>query len=94
MSTPNLVTCDRSKVNEIREISSNKYEQYLSGTGLEIELYQPDLDMLHCVGIPALASHDHSSVNPTDSVGGKIFELLRELDESKAERETLAKKMD
>lgn len=94
MSTPNLVTCDRSKVNEIGEISLNKYEQYLSGTGLETELYQPDLDMLHCVGIPALASHEHSSVNPADSVGGKIFELLRELDESKAERESLAKKMD
>ncbi|XP_006434057.2 early endosome antigen 1 [Citrus clementina] len=94
MSTPNLVTCDRSKVNEIGEISLNKYEQYLSGTGLETELYQPDLDMLQCVGIPALASHEHSSVNPADSVGGKIFELLRELDESKAERESLAKKMD
>lgn len=59
-----------------------------------MELYQPNLDMLHCVGITALASHEHSSVNPTDSVGGKIFELLRELDESKVERESLAKKMD
>ncbi|XP_031272980.1 myosin-9 isoform X1 [Pistacia vera] len=77
-SIPNLGTCD----------------QFVPGTGFGTELYQPELDMLQCVSIPGLVSHEPNSINATNAVEGKIFELLRELDESKAERESLAKKMD
>ncbi|KAJ0085369.1 hypothetical protein Patl1_08466 [Pistacia atlantica] len=77
-SIPNLGTC----------------EQFVPGTGFGTELYQPELDMLQCVSIPGLVSHEPNSINATNAVEGKIFELLRELDESKAERESLAKKMD
>lgn len=94
MTNPNLVTCEQANMSEIREISSNKYQPFVPGTGLDTELYQPDLDILHCVGLPGLVSHEPNSLNPTNAVGGKILELLGELDHSKAERESLAKKMD
>ncbi|XP_044475017.1 putative leucine-rich repeat-containing protein DDB_G0290503 [Mangifera indica] len=77
-SFPNIVMC----------------EQFVPGTGFGTELYQPELDMLQCVSIPGLMSHEPNSINASKAVESKIFELLRELDESKAGRENLEKKMD
>ncbi|KAL5779601.1 hypothetical protein ACOSQ2_010338 [Xanthoceras sorbifolium] len=89
-----FVAGEQANISEIEERSLNKCEQFVSGNGFDSEFYQPEIDMLHCVSIPGLVSHDPNSVNASNAMGGKIFELLRELDESKAERESLAKKMD
>ncbi|KAE8728297.1 F-box and Leucine Rich Repeat domains containing protein, putative isoform 3 [Hibiscus syriacus] len=61
---------------------------------LILELYQPELGMVPCISVPGLMSHEPDSMVATSAMKGKIFELLRELDESKAEQESLAKKMD
>lgn len=63
-------------------------EKTLLGNGLDLDLYQPP-DMLHCLSI-----EPNSTVVSTSEMKGKIFELLRELDEAKAERESLSRKMD
>ncbi|KAK3230802.1 hypothetical protein Dsin_002683 [Dipteronia sinensis] len=89
-----LVAGEQENISEITERSLSKCEQFVSGTGFDPEFYQPEIDMLHCVSIPGLVSHDPNSANASNAMGGKIFELLRELDETKAERESLAKKMD
>ncbi|XVF64707.1 hypothetical protein PTKIN_Ptkin09bG0189000 [Pterospermum kingtungense] len=57
------------------------------------ELYKPELGMVP-VSMSSLMSHEPDSLGATNAMKGKIFELLIELDESKAERESLAKKMD
>ncbi|KAG8660427.1 interaptin [Manihot esculenta] len=65
-----------------------------TGTGVDVDLYQPELGMLHCLNIPSLISHESDAVDTNSAMKSKIFELLRELDESKADRESLAKKME
>ncbi|XP_058220413.1 uncharacterized protein LOC131330747 isoform X3 [Rhododendron vialii] len=63
-------------------------EKSILGNGLDLDLYQPP-DMLHCLSI-----EPNSTGVSTSEMKGKIFELLRELDEAKAEREILSRKMD
>ncbi|XVE95362.1 hypothetical protein REPUB_Repub02eG0090400 [Reevesia pubescens] len=77
-----------------REMSLNNGRPFIPETSFDAELYQPELGMVPCVSVPGLMSHEPDSVGATNAMEGKIFELLRELDESKAERESLAKKMD
>ncbi|GLT32946.1 hypothetical protein SLA2020_075730 [Shorea laevis] len=84
----------RSNVKETGEISLLESDRYVLGTGTDPELFQPDIGMLPAVGIPGPVSHEPDSVDAATAMKEKIFELLRELDESKAERESLSKKMD
>ncbi|KAJ4841028.1 hypothetical protein Tsubulata_030986 [Turnera subulata] len=92
-SSINLVPTEGARLKELGETNFNKREQFVSGTGLDVDLYQP-LGMLHCLNIPGLVSHESDSVDASSAMKSKIFELLRELDESKTERESLSKKMD
>lgn len=78
---------------ESQEIALHKGEQFLAGTRSESDLFQPE-GMVHYISIPGLVSHESGSTDPTFEMKGKFFELLRELDESKIERESLARKMD
>jgi chromosome segregation ATPase len=94
ISSNHLVPCEGSSLKEIREMSLHKNSQFVSESGFDVDLYQPELGMLHCLNIPGLVSHEPDSIDTTNAMKGKIFELLRELDESKAERESLAQKMD
>eukprot|EP00257_Ricinus_communis_P013938 XP_015571500.1 putative leucine-rich repeat-containing protein DDB_G0290503 isoform X1 [Ricinus communis] len=93
VSSPNLILSEGASLKEIREMSPYKNGQFATGTGFDVDLYQPE-GMLHCLNIPNLISHESDTVDTTNAMKNKIFELLRELDDSKAERESLAKKMD
>ncbi|KAI8015949.1 hypothetical protein LOK49_LG05G02907 [Camellia lanceoleosa] len=82
-----------TNVKEIRKMSSHENEQFVLGNGLDVDLYQPS-DMLNCLSIPSIVSQEADSIGVTKAMEEKIFELLRELDEAKAERESFARKMD
>ncbi|GMP46112.1 hypothetical protein CsSME_00014393 [Camellia sinensis var. sinensis] len=82
-----------TNVKEIRKMSSHENEQFALGNGLDVDLYQPS-DMLNCLSIPSIVSQEADSIGATKAIEDKIFELLRELDEAKAERESFARKMD
>ncbi|XP_020212082.1 centrosome-associated protein CEP250 [Cajanus cajan] len=71
----------------------HKSEQFLTDIGSDAGLFQPE-NMNHYLSIPGLVSNEFGSVDPTLAMKEKIFELLRELDESKTERESLVRKMD
>lgn len=86
-----LLAGDHAGMSEIKESSSNKSDQFVSGTRFDTEFYQPDIDMLHSVSVPGLVSHEPNALNAMES---KLFDLLRELEDSKAERDSLTKKMD
>lgn len=68
---------------------SPKTDHVMSDTGLGVELCHPEGVLL-----PGLLAHGTGSVDATNAMQGEIFKLLRELDESKAERECLLRKMD
>lgn len=89
----NLVPSEQADVNDFRDINLLKSEQFVSGTGFGVELYQPE-SMLHYVSLPSLVSQESEPRDATDAMECKTFELLRELDEAKVERETLARKLD
>lgn len=89
----NTVPSETINTKASREMGVHKPEEFASGMGFDVDLYQPELGMLHCPSIPGLVAHDPDSLDAA-ALKGKIFELLRELDESKVERESLAKKMD
>ncbi|KAI7980926.1 hypothetical protein LOK49_Contig92G00018 [Camellia lanceoleosa] len=87
-----ILPSESTNVEEIREMSSCQSEQFVTGNGFDVDLYQLP-DMLHCLSIPGLVSREPDSIGATDAMEGKIFELLRELDEAKTEREGLVRKM-
>ncbi|XP_021729476.1 GRIP and coiled-coil domain-containing protein 2-like [Chenopodium quinoa] len=70
-------------------MSSPKTDHVMSDTGLGVELCHPEGVLL-----PGLLPTGTGSVDATNAMQGEIFKLLRELDESKAERECLLRKMD
>lgn len=82
-----------SKRRESKEMTLLKGEQFFAGTGSESDLFQPE-GVVHYMSVPGLVSHESDSLDPTLEMKGKFFELLRELDESKTERESLTRKMD
>ncbi|KAG6655661.1 GRIP and coiled-coil domain-containing protein 2 [Carya illinoinensis] len=88
ISGPNL-----KSVKDTREMKLHRSELVVPGTGFDADLYQSE-GILHCLKIPSLVSHESDSVDSMNALKGKLFELLRELDESKAERESLARKTD
>ncbi|KAL2894355.1 Ninein-like protein [Bienertia sinuspersici] len=84
----NVFSTGKVKTN-IGGMSSCKTDHVMSDTGLGIELCHPEGVLL-----PSLLSPGTGSVDATNAMQGEIFKLLRELDESKAERECLLRKMD
>ncbi|OIW14522.1 hypothetical protein TanjilG_04955 [Lupinus angustifolius] len=68
-------------------------EQILTDIGSDAALFQPE-GMAHYLPIPGLVPHEFDLVDPALALKEKVFELLRELDESKTERESLVRKMD
>ncbi|KAK8538743.1 hypothetical protein V6N13_009124 [Hibiscus sabdariffa] len=86
------VTSERCNMKSTREM--NLTNSCIPATSFDAELYQPEPGLVPCISVPGLMSHEPDSIVATNAMKGKIFELLRELDESKAERESLAKKMD
>ncbi|OMO85758.1 hypothetical protein CCACVL1_10013 [Corchorus capsularis] len=88
------VPYERHSMKGTREMSLTNGERFIRDTSFDAELYQPELGMVPCVTVPGLLSHEPDTLGATNAMKGKIFELLRELDESKAERESLSKKMD
>nr|XP_023876394.1 GRIP and coiled-coil domain-containing protein 2 isoform X5 [Quercus suber] len=81
-----------TSVKEIKEMNLHRSELVVPRTGFDADLYEPE-GLLHCLKIPSLVSHESDSVD-MNVLKGKLFEVLRELNESKAERESLARKMD
>ncbi|KAB2628999.1 early endosome antigen 1-like [Pyrus ussuriensis x Pyrus communis] len=75
------------------EISLHKGEQLVLGTRVDADSHQPE-GAVHCLSIPGLVSLDFDSVDAANAMKGKFVEILRELDEMKADRESLAKKAD
>ncbi|XP_039003425.1 LOW QUALITY PROTEIN: GRIP and coiled-coil domain-containing protein 2-like [Hibiscus syriacus] len=86
------VASERCNMNSTREMSLTN--SFIPATSFDAELYQPEPGMVPCISVPGLMPHEPDSMVATNAMKGKIFELLRELDESKVERESLAKKMD
>ncbi|TKY74339.1 coiled-coil domain-containing protein 18 isoform X2 [Spatholobus suberectus] len=78
---------------ENKKMDLHKSEQFLTDIGSDAGLFQPE-SMTHYLPIPGLVSHEFDSVDPTLAMKEKIFELLREIDESKTERGSLVRKMD
>ncbi|XWS23847.1 hypothetical protein CRYUN_Cryun28dG0050200 [Craigia yunnanensis] len=88
------VPSDRCNMKGTREMNFTNGEPFIPESSFDAELYQPELGMVPCVIVPGLMSPEPDSVGATNAMKGKIFELLRELEESKSEQESLAKKMD
>ncbi|KAJ7959058.1 putative Myosin heavy chain-like protein [Quillaja saponaria] len=78
---------------EGKEIALHKCEQFVTGSMSDSELCQPE-SMLHCLTMHGVVSLESDSIDSTVALKGNIFELLKELDESKTEQENLARKMD
>lgn len=77
---------------QVGDSSINESKKLVSPVEFGTDLYQPE-SMLHHLSVSGL-SHDPSPADVTDPMKDRIVELLRELDESKAERESLTRKMD
>ncbi|GMN45261.1 hypothetical protein TIFTF001_014449 [Ficus carica] len=78
---------------ETGEMTLHKADRLLPGTRLTADFYQPD-DMLHCLDIPCLVSQEIDPADAHSVMKGKVFELIKEVDELKVEREGLTRKMD
>ncbi|CAH2033585.1 unnamed protein product [Thlaspi arvense] len=91
-----LSTAPSEKLNtaDMKERGVSKAEQFVSGSELDTDIYQPELDPLQYLGMPDLTSREPNSADSVNAMRDKILELVRGLDESKAERDSLTKKMD
>lgn len=87
----NMASSERSDVKNTRDMS-HKSEQIPTGTGFDIEVCEPEI-MLHHFSIPPLVSKESDSVNDIDAIKKNLFDLVRELDEAKIERDSLLRKM-
>ncbi|CAN8304474.1 unnamed protein product [Cochlearia groenlandica] len=87
-SSEKVITTDK------KERGVSKAEQFISGSELDADIYQPELDPLQYLGMPDLTSREPNSADSVSAMRDKIVELVRGLDESKAERDSLTKKMD
>ncbi|XP_017241313.1 uncharacterized protein LOC108214054 [Daucus carota subsp. sativus] len=88
-----LVPSNHAAMDRIGSISPHNNKQFVSGTGFDVELYHPE-SVLQYVSLPNLVSQESESRVAADAVELKVLELVRELDETKIERESLARKMD
>ncbi|KAI4321151.1 hypothetical protein MLD38_034569 [Melastoma candidum] len=81
-----------SAARQIGAMNLHESEKLASRLELGTDLYMPET-VLHNLGSPGL-SHDTSPAEIADPMNYRILELLKELDVSKAEKESLAQKMD
>ncbi|KAB2617225.1 early endosome antigen 1-like [Pyrus ussuriensis x Pyrus communis] len=82
-----------TSVNQADNMTLHKGEQLVLGTRVDADFYQLK-GAVHCISIPGLVSQDFDTVDAANAMKGKFVELLRELDELRADRESLAKKAD
>ncbi|VVA92125.1 unnamed protein product [Arabis nemorensis] len=83
-----IITADK------KERGVSKAEKFVSVSELDTDIYQPELDPLQYLGMSDLTSCEPNSADSGNAMRDKILELVRGLDESKAERDSLTKKMD
>ncbi|KAK8572374.1 hypothetical protein V6N12_028429 [Hibiscus sabdariffa] len=88
------VPSDRCNMKGPRETSLTNDDLFVHETSFDVDLYQAELGMVPHGSEPGHMSHVPDSVGAANAMKGKIFELLRELDETKAERVSLVKKME
>ncbi|KAL0288250.1 UNVERIFIED_CONTAM: hypothetical protein Scaly_2736900 [Sesamum calycinum] len=89
----NAIPSEKPDVKGTRELSTYKDEQLVSGNGLGLDLCQPESILQH-FGMPPPVSEVVNPVSTIDAMKGQIFDLVRELDEAKVEKEALTRKMD
>ncbi|XP_039071458.1 restin homolog isoform X2 [Hibiscus syriacus] len=95
ISIPRSVPSDRCNMKKGPGATSlTNGDLFLPETSFGEDLYQPELGMVPHGSEPGHMSHEPDSVGSANAMKRKIFELLRELDESKAERASLVKKME
>ncbi|XP_068321585.1 uncharacterized protein [Pyrus communis] len=82
-----------TSVNQADNMTLHKGEQLVLGTRVDADFYQIK-GAVHCISIPGLVLQDFDTVDAANAMKGKFVELLRELDELRADRESLAKKAD
>ncbi|XP_075522940.1 uncharacterized protein LOC142555751 [Primulina tabacum] len=85
-----VVPSESTDVKEIREICTDKHTEYTSENGFCLDLCHPESILQH-FNVPPPASDPSGAI---DSLKGQIFDLVRELDEAKVEKEGLIRKMD
>ncbi|KAK8681730.1 hypothetical protein V6N13_054132 [Hibiscus sabdariffa] len=85
---------DQCNMKGPREMSLTNDDLFVHETSFDVHLYQAELGMVPHGSEPGHMSHEPDSVGAANAMKGKIFELLRELDETKAERVSLVKKME
>lgn len=100
----NSQPAEKTKTDEFAMLSAQKFELFVPGGQLEgfNEEQYHSVGMLHSLSRPHQASQgpdgkeieNKVSSEATDAMKEKICELLSEIEESKAERENLMKKMD
>ncbi|GMH01091.1 hypothetical protein Nepgr_002930 [Nepenthes gracilis] len=84
------VPVERENIGNISKMSLPKTDDFISEAGFGVELCHPE-GVPQCLSIPGLVT---GSIDAATAMQGELFRLLRELDESKSEQETLARKMD
>ncbi|KAI3465061.1 hypothetical protein Pfo_021724 [Paulownia fortunei] len=89
----NVLPSETTDVKEIRELSTFKDEQFVSGNGLGLDLCPPESILQHFSMTPPV-SEVAKPLSAIDAMKGQIFDLVRELDEAKVEKEALTRKMD
>ncbi|KAL8144281.1 hypothetical protein V2J09_017313 [Rumex salicifolius] len=89
VSSLDSTNAGEASVGNFSLISLPKNKDNLSTTGFGMDVCQPE--GLLGLNIPGLVSQE---TDATKAMQGEMFKLLRELDESKSERETLTRKMD
>ncbi|GMI78428.1 hypothetical protein like AT1G22060 [Hibiscus trionum] len=94
ISSLRSVPSDRSNMKGPRATSSTNGDLFVPETSFDVDFYQPELGIVPHGSEPGHMLHEPDSVGAANAMKGKIFELLRELDESKAERVSLVKKME
>ncbi|KAK3028843.1 hypothetical protein RJ639_037687 [Escallonia herrerae] len=88
----NTKPSERANVKESRDTNLHESLQYTSITGLDLDLYQPE-DMLQRLSLPNLVSQEPER-GAIDALKEENFDLLRQLNDAKIERESLSRKMD
>ncbi|KAG7655150.1 NT-type C2 domain [Arabidopsis suecica] len=88
------VPSEKIIMTDSKERGLSKAKHFVSGSEVDTDIYQPELDPLQYLGMPDLTSREPNSADSVSAMRDKILELVRGLDESKAERDSLTKKMD
>ncbi|KAL9271606.1 hypothetical protein AKJ16_DCAP23051, partial [Drosera capensis] len=94
-SVPELASKKSGSVDKqmMNENIMSEIDKFESGSGFGLDLCHPE-DVLQCLSVPELVSHGANSSDNSADKHEELFKLLRELDESKAEKEALVTKMD